>query len=102
MIESGENPHVYLERVHISLESLVVRVQVSHAMLRLAQLSLQLGLQLPAALLELQQLLLGLLVAVEGEDSSAHSHNNWIGALTKMHKPAEFCQIDNLLPVPPL
>lgn len=53
----------YLEVLDLVLEPLVLRVQVLHAMLGLAQLGLQLGLQLPAALLKLQQLLLRLLAA---------------------------------------
>lgn len=53
----------YLERFHLVLESLVFRPQVLGAMLGLAQLGFQLGLQLPAALLKLQQLLLSLLEA---------------------------------------
>lgn len=44
------------------LQSLIVRLQVSGAMLCLAQLCLQLRLQLSAPLLELQQLLLCLLI----------------------------------------
>lgn len=57
---------VYLQRLHLILQSLVLGLQVLHAVLGLAQLGFQLGLQLPAALLELQQLLLGLLAAVGG------------------------------------
>lgn len=54
----------YLERFDLILESLVFRLLVLHAMLGLTQLGFQLGLQLPAALLKLQQLLLSLLEAV--------------------------------------
>lgn len=57
---------VYLQGFHLILQPLVLGLQVLHAMLGLAQLGFQLGLQLPAALLELQQLLLGLLAAVGG------------------------------------
>lgn len=53
----------YLECFDLILESLVFRLQVLHAMLGLTQLGFQLGLQLPAALLKLQQLLLSLLEA---------------------------------------
>lgn len=59
----------YLQCLHLILESLVLRVQVFDAMLSLAQLSLQLGLQLPASLLKLQQLLLRLLTAAEKQES---------------------------------
>lgn len=54
----------YLQRLHLVLQPLVLGVQVFDAVLGLAQLGLQLGLQLSAPLLELQQLLLGLLTAV--------------------------------------
>lgn len=54
----------HLQRFHLMLHSVVLRLQVSDPVLGLAQLSLQLGLQLPAPLLELQQLLLSLLAAV--------------------------------------
>lgn len=56
---------IYLQRLDFVLESPVLRLQVLHAALGLAQLSLQLGLQLPAPLLELQQLLPGLLAAAQ-------------------------------------
>lgn len=54
----------YLQCFHLVLESLVFRLQVLRAMLGLTQLGFKLGLQLPAALLKLQQLLLSLLEAV--------------------------------------
>lgn len=57
------NSSSYLESFDVIPESLVLGLQVLHAMLGLAQLGFQLSLQLPAALLELQQLLLGLLAA---------------------------------------
>lgn len=72
----------YLEVFHLILESLVLRVQVLHATLCLAQLGLQLGLQLPAALLKLQQLLLRLLTAAgrPGEkESDSESRQSEVG-----------------------
>lgn len=53
----------YLECIDLILESLVFRLQVLRTMLGLTQLGFQLSLQLPAALLKLQQLLLSLLEA---------------------------------------
>lgn len=53
----------YLQCLHLILQPLVLRLQVLHAMLGLAQLGLQLSFQLPASLLELKQFLLGLLTA---------------------------------------
>lgn len=64
--KSHRAPCWYLEGFNVVLESLVLRLQVLQAMLGLTQLSLQLGLQLSAPLLELQQLLAGLLAAVRG------------------------------------
>lgn len=62
----------YLEWVHLVLEPAVFRVQDTRVVLGLAQLGLQLCLQLSAALLKLQQLLLGLLATdradTTGED----------------------------------
>lgn len=46
---------------------MVLGLKVLDAVLGLAQLGLQLSLQLPASLLELQQLLLGLLAAAGGD-----------------------------------
>lgn len=54
----------YLESFNLILESVVLRLQVLHSMLGLAELCFQLSLQLPAPLLKLQQLLLSLLTAV--------------------------------------
>lgn len=48
------------------MQPFVVGMQVPHAVLGLTKLGFQLSLQLTAALLELQQLLLGLLVAAWG------------------------------------
>lgn len=59
----------YLQCFHLIFESLVLRVEVFDASLGLAQLSFQLGLQLPASLLKLQQLLLSLLTAAEIHES---------------------------------
>lgn len=53
-------PAVYLECFDLILESLVFRLQVLGTVLGLTQLGFQLSLQLPAALLKLQQLLLSL------------------------------------------
>lgn len=56
-------PEVYLEVVRLALQPLVLAQQVAQAPFGLAQLRLQLGLQLLAALLELLQLLPGLAAA---------------------------------------
>lgn len=50
---------------------MVLGLQVLDAVLGLPQLGLQLSLQLPASLLELQQLLLGLLAAAGGDGRSS-------------------------------
>lgn len=51
------------------MQSFVVGMQVPHAVLGLTQLGLQLSLQLTASLLELKQLLLGLLVAAWAQEN---------------------------------
>lgn len=55
----------YFQTVHLTLQPLVLCLQVSDAVFCLAQLSLQLSLQLTASLLELLQLLLSIMVTVE-------------------------------------
>lgn len=52
-----------LQCLHLRLEPVVLGLKVLYAVLGLPQLGLQLSLQLPASLLELQQLLLGLMTA---------------------------------------
>ena len=56
-------------------------------MLGLLELGLQLGLQLPAALLELQQLLLGLLEAVGQQGSVLSPERNRRGPLGPQREP---------------
>lgn len=56
-------PPTDLQCLRLQLQPVVLGLQVLDAVLGLAQLGLQLSLQLPASLLELQQLLLGLLAA---------------------------------------
>ncbi len=66
-------PHAcsYLESFDLVFESVVLRLQVLRSMLGLAQLCFQLSLQLPAALLKLQQLLLSL-TAAAGREKRRH------------------------------
>lgn len=60
-------PPTDLQCLRLQLQPVVLGLQVLDAVLGLAQLGLQLSLQLPASLLELQQLLLGLLAAAGGD-----------------------------------
>lgn len=56
-----------LQCLQLRLEPVVLGLKVLYAVLGLPQLGLQLSLQLPASLLELQQLLLGLMTATGGD-----------------------------------
>ena len=80
-------PAGYLQGVQVVLEALVLREEVSEAVLGLLELGLQLGLQLPAALLELQQLLLGLLEAVGQQGSVLSPERNRRGPLGPQREP---------------
>lgn len=57
--------NLYLQVIHLTFQTVIFSLQVTDAVFCLAKLSLQLCLQLTAALLELLQLLLGIIKTVE-------------------------------------
>lgn len=76
-------PCSYLQGLHLAFQPLVLRLQVPDAVLCLPQLGFQLGLQLPAAFLELQELLLGILITGAWRVDSTDSKLNRNGFLKR-------------------